>query len=114
MYPITVSSEALLPGISKYTIRLPVNESVHDRTTKLYPCWSSVDRNRCYPSVFRFTTGQKIWNVTWNPFIHRLDTDLIEVHVSDNTSTDTTPEVLKHYASHYTAFHHNRNDENIG
>ncbi|WP_028562889.1 glycosyltransferase [Paenibacillus pinihumi] len=42
------------------------------------------------------------------------DTDLIEVRVSDNASTDATQKVLKRYAEQYPSFHYQHNAENIG
>lgn len=42
------------------------------------------------------------------------DTDLIEVIVSDNASTDATPDILTHFAASYSNFHSVRNQENIG
>ncbi|MFB5762604.1 glycosyltransferase [Paenibacillus medicaginis] len=42
------------------------------------------------------------------------DTPLIEVDVSDNASTDETPEVVRRYMETYSNLRYSRNDENLG
>ncbi|WP_270170787.1 glycosyltransferase [Paenibacillus sp. SYP-B4298] len=42
------------------------------------------------------------------------DTELIEVVVSDNASTDGTSEILKHFAARYSNFRYVRNEVNVG
>ncbi|AJS57572.1 glycosyltransferase [Paenibacillus sp. IHBB 10380] len=42
------------------------------------------------------------------------NTDLIEVRISDNASTDTTQEVVERYQASYTNLFYERNQDNIG
>lgn len=89
-------------------VPVPANMQAQDLTTtrQHYPLLSI-----CIPT---FNRAPHLEHCLQSIYSQIGNNELIEVIVSDNASTDATPEIARTYASRYSNMKYVRNDENIG